>query len=176
MGIADIIIGGSADDDAPSAAVEGNLLIIDCRSCRFDPMPGSGECISCMVESMCRAGSADRVVLRTGRDTEISGRAGRVLKEVASLRRWSIPEDRPPGRCRGCPVSRREVMVRAWACFPGRTDPEIRASLSTDVPDRDGCGECAAGTLNALDRMEEGVAGIRAGMAGRSRPWRASFP
>lgn len=170
MSIADIVIGGEDGKDyLPEAEVVGDLLVIDCRGCRFTPVPGSGECISCMVESMCRAGSADRVVLRTGRDTEISGRAGKVLKEAASLRRWSLPEDRPGGRCRGCPVSRCEVMGRAWAAFPGRADPSLKAALAQEVPDRDGCPECAAGTLQALEGMERGVEEIRMSMGGGSR-------
>lgn len=176
MSIADIVIGGmDGGDDVPEAEVVGDLLVIDCRRCPFNPVPGSGECISCMVEAMCRAGSADRVVLRTGRDTEISGRAGKVLKESASLRRWSLPEERPGGRCRGCPVSRWEVMTRAWAAFPCRTDPSIRAALAQEVPDRDGCPECAARTLQALEQMEQGVDEIRASMTGVSR-WRGSCP
>lgn len=170
MSIAGIVIGGSdMSEDLPEAEVVGDLLTIDCRRCPFNPVPGSGDCISCMVEAMCRAGSADRVVLRTGRDTEISGTAGRVLKEAASLRRWSLPEERPGGRCRGCPVSRWEVMRRAWTAFPGRMDPSLRAALAQEVPDREGCPECAARTLQALEQMEQGVDDIRVSMSGGSR-------
>ncbi len=163
------------DEEPPSAEIIGDALIIDCRRCRLAPVPGTSECISCMVASMCRAGSADRVVLRTGRDMEISGKAGRILKEAASLRRWSIPAEAPPARCRGCAVSRHEVMSRAWDRFPDPVEPSVKASLVRDVPARDGCAECASGTMKALEHMERGVGSLMASMKGGRRRSRASL-
>lgn len=162
------------DEEPPSAEIMGDALIIDCRRCRLAPVPGTSECISCMVASMCRAGSADRVVLRTGRDMEISGKAGRILKEAASLRRWSIPAEALPARCRGCAVSRHEVMSRAWDRFPDPVEPSVKASLVRDVPARDGCAECASGTMKALEQMERGVGSLTASMKGGRRRSRAS--
>lgn len=159
---------GEDDTFVPPAAVEGDSLVIDCRGCPVAPDPGSRECVACMVSSMCRAGGAERVILRTGRDTEVSGHAGAVLKELASLRRWSVPADPTAMRCRGCPASRKEVVELAWGSFPtdGRTGisvPEV-----PEHPDRDGCAECAVRTARALERLSEGMEDILASMsAGR---------
>lgn len=151
--------------------------MIDCRGCPVAPDPGSRECVACMVSSMCRAGGAERVILRTGRDTEVSGRAGAVLKELASLRRWSVPEDVPAVRCRGCPASRRDAVELAWESFPtdGRTG--ISVPELPEHPGRDGCAECAVRTARALERLEEGMDDIAASMAawrGARCPWRSS--
>ncbi len=148
---------GEAADKDPPAELSGDLLVIDCRGCAIAPVPGSNECLRCMVRSMCNAGSADRVVLRTGRDIEISGKAGRMVKEAASTMRWSIPLVKPKGRCRMCPASRDAVVRAAWDRFPDGPDGAIRAML-TDIPDREGCAECAAGTARVLDQIGDGIA------------------
>lgn len=154
------------EEEGPDVTLDGDSLTIDCRECRFAPVPGSKECLGCMVECMCRAGGADRVVLRTGRDTEISGKAGRVLKESASLRRWSLPQDPPAGRCRGCAVSRYELLRRAWGRFPEGMTVGLASEASSNVPDREGCRECVEATVRALRQLEMGMAEIRA-MMGR---------
>ena len=69
-------------EEPPPAEVCDDLLTIDCRGCGYAPVPGSKECLGCMVERMSAVGGADRLILRTGRDTEISGRAGRAVREA----------------------------------------------------------------------------------------------
>lgn len=152
------LFGGTADKDPP-AELSGDLLVIDCRGCAYAPVPGSNECLRCMVRSMCGAGSADRVVLRTGRDIEISGRAGRAVKEAASAMRWSIPIAKPKGRCRMCPASRDSVVRAAWDRFPDGPDGTVRAML-TDIPDREGCAECVSGTARVLDQIGDCIEGM----------------
>ncbi|MDO5852848.1 MAG: hypothetical protein Q4Q62_02065 [Thermoplasmata archaeon] len=156
---------GEDAEHIPPAAVEGDCLVVDCRGCPVAPDPGSRECMACMVSAMCRAGGAGRVILRTGRDTEVSGRAGQVLKDLASLRRWSVPADQLPLRCRGCPSSRQEAVALAWESFPtdGRTG--ISVPEMPEPPDREGCAECAVRTARALERLEEGMEDIAASMA-----------
>ncbi len=143
--------------DGPNAWLAGDSLIVDCRSCDLIPIPGSGDCIGCMVRVMCDVGGADRIVLRTGMDTEISGRAGRVLKDISSMRRWSIPSKQLKGHCRTCQYSRSEIMTKAWDSFPDGSISELRASLISQRPERDGCGDCIASTIRALDQMEESI-------------------
>lgn len=162
------IIRGGDERRGPEAVLDGGLLVIDCRGCALRPVPGSKECFGCMVRTMSSAGSADRVVLRTGRDTEISGRAGAAIRDAASMMRWSIPDEEPWGRCRICPASRRAVMSAAWDSFPER-DPAPRLLLEEADKDRDGCRTCVAATARALDQMEDGLRRMRAGMPGGSR-------
>ena len=154
----------------PPTDLTGDLLTIDCRGCGYAPVPGSKECLGCMVERMCETGGADRLVLRTGKDIEISGKAGRAVKEAASLRRWSLPHDVPTGRCRTCPVSRREIMSRAWERFPEGMTDGLAEQVVSQVPDRDGCRGCIEATVRALVQLDEGMAGILAGMTGRQAP------
>ncbi len=162
------LVRGDAEDKGPSAMLEGGLLIVDCRRCLFRPVPGSKECLGCMVRTMAATGSADRVVLRTGRDTEISGRAGSVIRDAASMMRWSIPDEKLKGRCRLCPASRREVMTAAWNSFP-ENDPAPRLLLDGIDDERQECKACTLATARALDQMEEGIRRIRAGIPGGGR-------
>ncbi len=75
-------------------------------------MPGSDDCIRCTVEVMCKLGGADRIVLRTGRNVEVFSAAGRAVREVALIRRWSFSTEAPMTRCRniGCPARRWGMM------------------------------------------------------------------
>ena len=162
------IIRGEDENEGPEAVLEDGLLVVDCRRCLFRPLPGSKECLGCMVRTMASVGSADRIVLRTGRDTEISGRAGTIIRDLASMMRWSVPDEALKGRCRMCPASRKEVMSAAWRSFPEK-DPAPRLLLDGVDRDRDGCRACIAATARALDQMEDGIGRIRAGMTGGSR-------
>lgn len=158
---------GSADaDERPEASVEGDAMVIPCRGCRLAPVPGSDECIRCMVDLMCDTGGCERIVLRTGRDIEISGEAGRAIRDVASVKRWSYSRERLPASCRGCPVSREEVMDAAWSAFPKEAVSEGRRMLRDGPPDKDGCRECFVRTGAALDQMDEGLRAVLDRMAG----------
>lgn len=155
--------------EGPDAELNGDLLVIDCRGCDVTPVPGSKECIGCMVSTMCRTGGADRVVMRTGRDIEISGKAGRVLKDAASLRRWSLPPDAPKGRCRTCPISRQTIVSMAWDRFPNNMTGGLASEVMSQIPEREGCAECAATTVKALEQIESGMSDIRNRMSDQIR-------
>lgn len=156
-------------DNVPDVFREGDALIIDCRGCGIAPVPGSDECVRCMVDSMCEHGGAERIVLRTGMDMEVSGRAGRAIREAASVRRWSYTRERQGARCRACPVSRRAVMDAAWAAFPEGTVREGRRTLETGSPGREGCDDCVMRTSAAMDQVESGLARIVADMSSAAR-------
>lgn len=155
------LVTGRKGGEEREAFLSGDSLVIDCRGCALAPDPGSRECLACMVGSMCRIGGAERVVLRTGRDVEISGRASRAVKDVASLRRWSTPADRPRGLCRRCPVSRAAIVGRVWERFPDAMTDGLAEEVASHTPDRDGCRECAAATIRALEQIDAGMGSIR---------------
>lgn len=136
---------------------EGDAMVIDCRGCGFAPVPGSAECLGCMVRSMASSGGSDRIVLRTGRDVEVSGRAARAVRDVASMMRWSSTTEAADRRCRICPVSRTAVMTAAWSAFPSGTVFEGRKDIRDGPPDRDGCAECVMRTSRMLDQIEAGL-------------------
>ena len=144
-------------EDTVRGERQGDALVIDCRSCRLVPVPGSDECIRCMVGSMCEAGGARRIVLRTGMDVEVSGAAAEAVREIASLRRWSTSGQRTAARCRSCPMSRDRVMTAVWNGFPRNAVFEGRKALKDGHPGRSGCSECVMRTSRALDQMETGI-------------------
>lgn len=162
MSVYKSILGGLRrhGEEGPEVSREGDALVIDCRGCGFTPVPGSEECVRCMVESMASTGGADRIVLRTGRDMEVSGAAAGAVREIASIRRWSSTTEHLPGRCAVCGVSRRTVMEAAWAGFPRSTVFEGRKLLRDGAPDRESCVDCVMRTSRALDQVESGLAGV----------------
>lgn len=150
-------------DDAEYAA-EGGALVVLCTKCRLRPVPSSEECVRCMVRCMSLSGGTDRVILRTGTDTEISGASCRAIRSAASLMGWtSGGTEGMERRCRSCPASRREVMGAVWSRFPGDGVPAGRALLSS-APQEPGCMECAMRTSRSLDMLERRMAEIVDGM------------
>lgn len=173
MELIDGILGRAGrDEDGPPVHTEGDALVIDCRGCDVAPVPGSDECIGCMVGCASSAAGTERIILRTGRDTEISGMAGEAIRRAASMRRWSTAEERMPMCCRSCGSSRREVMDAVWSAFPRGAVAEGRMVLNREHPDRDGCDGCLARTSAALDRIESELAELIDRMAASGRMMR----
>ena len=161
------LFSGECGADPPSASRQGDAIVIDCRGCGLAPVPGSDECIRCMVSAMFAEGGSDRIVLRTGRDVEVSGDAGRAIREVASIRRWSTSPSRARARCRGCPVSREAVMTAVWAGFPRSAVFEGRKAIRNGGPEREECRACLMRTSRTLDQIESGLKRIVSEMGRR---------
>lgn len=153
------------DSDGPRAEMTDGVLIIDCRGCGISPDPGTPECIRCMVSFMCEKGGTDRVVLRTGKDTEVSGKSGKILKETSSVMRWSVPYDELKGRCRVCEHSRKKIMDIVWGSFPGDGVSEARIALGSHQEGNIQCDMCVMRTRRALDQIDRGLAGVLEKMA-----------
>ena len=109
---------------------------------------------------MYGSGGAQRVILRTGMDTEISGKSGQALRRISSLRRWSDPIGVPDRRCRSCPRSRTIVMGGLWESFPEMDFEGTRGHLTEDGTD-DRCSRCIASTRRALEQVEAEIESIR---------------
>ena len=156
--------GDGKDDADPEAYMEGDALVIDCRGCTLLPVPGSDECIRCMVDSMCRTGNASRVILRTGRDTEVSGGSGKAVREAASLKRWALPPKEPRGRCSRCRLSRKVLVETAWSEFPRKGTYMALSFDDSDVPAGEGCSECVRRTRRVLEQMDRRMDSLLDGM------------
>ena len=159
-----------ASDDGdwePPGRIDGDALIIDCRECRYVPVPGSNECMRCMVSTMCTCGSAARIILRTGKDTEVSGRSGAALRELASLKRWALPSKPDRVRCSKCPMSRRTAVELAWSEFPQPGIQKALSELEGPVPERPGCDECVKQTRRSLEQLGRRMEDLRSRMAVR---------
>ena len=142
---------------------EGDALVIKCMDCGYRPDPGSLECFRCMVSRMYGSGGVQRVILRTGMDTEISGRSGQALRRISSLRRWSDPIGMPDRRCRSCPRSRTAVMDGLWGSFPELDFEGAKGALSEEGAD-ERCARCVSSTMRALVQAEAEMDSIRAWM------------
>ena len=131
---------------------DGGTLVIDCSSCRFAPEPGSPECIGCMMDCLFDTVDVHRIVLRTGRDIEVSGKGSDALCQISSLRRWYTPLEERERRCRKCSRSRRSVMEKFWENSPD-ISLDFRSESSEGVMDEE-CRKCLDSTSNAIDRLE----------------------
>ena len=49
-------LGTIGSDPGPTVTKEGDSMVIDCRDCRLTPVPGSDECVRCMVSAMHQGG------------------------------------------------------------------------------------------------------------------------
>ncbi len=159
--------------EPPPAAISGGTLVINCSQCIYAPDPGTAECIRCMVSTMCSVGSTDRIVLRTGKDMEISGHSGRVVKDTASVMRWSFPQEEEKGRCRMCELSRKKVMDEVWDSFPNEAIVSAEARLQGKHPQGKDCDMCILRTRRALEQIDMGLKDIEERMTEASgRPLR----
>jgi len=148
--------------------MEDDALVINCLDCGLMPVPGSKECLRCMVDRMSVSGGAVRIILRAGKDLEISGRSGQVIRSISSLKRGSIPVREPERRCRNCNMSKSAVLDRVWESFPDAGFSAARSMIDSEGSD-EGCGRCIRSTQRALEQLESDLESIRSGMVGGVR-------
>lgn len=157
--IGDAVPGRKRKEEGAQLSFEGNALIINCMRCKYVPEPGSTECMSCMVDSMSKMGCSDRIILRTGKDTEISGKSGWTIGKIAQLKKWSVPltEDK---KCHGCDRSRTAVMNKAWATFPDVGFDEAYRTVRADAKNP-ACRRCQSSTETALKQLETDLMDVK---------------
>ncbi len=163
--ISKLVSGIRKDGVGVRAAVDGNALIIDCTGCGLMPEPGSTECLRCMVNMMGSEGGAERIILRTGKDLEISGSSAKAVRGIASLKRWSVPLRERERRCVRCESSRTHVMNVVWDSFPESGFDAARDRLSKG-PESDSCSLCLRMTGRALDQLESDLDRVRLELLG----------
>ena len=160
------LLGMLSDRNSETAACnEGNALVILCKDCEYTPEPASRECLRCMVERMSELGGSDRIILRTGKDVEISGRSGNLIRNLSSLRRWSMPAESTGYRCRRCNCSRSSVMRDLWDEFPEMGFPDMKYRLNQEGLDGD-CRECIRSSIIAVEQLQSDIDRIVSGMSG----------
>jgi len=142
----------SSEDDKDKVRLDSDALVIDCRSCGFAPEPASRECFRCMVDSMSCAGGTERIIMRTGKDIEVSGTSGEVIRRIASLKRWSIPMQDGNRECRRCDTSRKEVFSKLWENFPDLDFQSAMESLESGG-DKEDCSMCLRSSRRALEQL-----------------------
>ena len=135
------------------ARKERDMLVIDCTGCEYRPEPSSVECLRCMVDMMAVTGCAERIILRNGNDTEISGKSAEIIADIASLKRWSIPNNKPSGTCKRCSLSRERIMQSLWSSFPDLHLADFQDQLER-VPTRGRCVDCVRTTSRMVRTIE----------------------
>ena len=144
----------------PEVEIVHGTVRIDCRKCSMVPNAGSPVCVRCMMDVLYEHGGTERIQLRSGKDTEISGRAAELLCDMALLGRDIRPV--PSGKmCDGCKRECNRLLRAAWREFP---EPAFSAARSELVPvssDRPECTECMRRTSAALDAAEQNMEEMR---------------
>ena len=154
---------GKMDNDV--AFIEDRTMVVDCIGCGFAPQPTSEECLRCMVMNMSDLGGADKIVLRTGRDLEISGRTAMALRNLASLKKWSIPAQKDPYKCRRCNCSRSVVMTDLWDTFPQMEFSDAYTRLDQDGRTQE-CCDCMKSSIHALEQLETDIDRVARNLSG----------
>jgi len=157
-----ILKGSMGKENMVEHHFEGDALIIGCLDCDYAPEPASKECFKCMVDRMSESGGAKRIVLRTGRDLEISGPSGQIIRNISSIKRCSGSVTRNKGRCRRCHSSRNIVMEILWESFPFPNYSAARAALEDSGSDEE-CVRCIASTQRTVSQIESDLEDIRKG-------------
>lgn len=157
-----ILKGSMKDENAVEHRFEGDALVIGCLDCDYAPEPASKECLKCIVDRMSKSGGAKRIVLRTGKDIEISGLSGQIIRSISSMKRCSCSVVRNKGRCKRCPSSRDKAMEALWNDFPYPNYSAARGCLEESGP-YDVCERCIASTQRTIMQIESDLEEIRKG-------------
>jgi hypothetical protein len=154
---------GSKKCDVTSATMDEEVLCIDCRNCNQLSDPKSMPCINCMISSISELGNAERIKLRSGRDTEISGRAAEIFCELTDVTRFSdLKVDPVRGRsCAGCEYSPERILDLVQADFPDLSFEQVRSKLMVFRPEGHECSLCLQKTYRMLDQVELSMEKIR---------------
>lgn len=146
-------------------SISEDSLIIHCSKCELVPEAGSEECFRCMVDRMSRYGSADRIILRTEKDLEVSGRSNTVIKNISSLKRWTTSGELMDHACRKCSQNRLAVMNVVWKDFPHLEFFKAKQMLNPSDGD-DKCSRCMRASVAAIDQLEKDMLTITGRMKG----------
>ncbi len=151
-------------DSDINAHLDGNAMIIDCEGCGFAPEPGSKECLRCMVVNMSELSGTERIILRSGCDTEVSGRSADVVRRISSLKRWSIPLESGERKCRRCMHSRRAMMMNLWDGFPEMDFERAESVLEMKLV-KEECSRCHEMSQRALYQLRSDMERLVSEMA-----------
>ena len=122
------------------SAIESKDLRIDCRQCG-EPSIGKALCLRCIGESIVRFGEPEKIVLRSGIETEYSHESAEILRRISDVFcKTSVGRD---GRhCTGCVLSRESLEDEKWIDLSFDNIDEILDRLSkvyVDCPDSQDC-------------------------------------
>ena len=120
--------------------IESKDLRIDCRQCG-EPSIARTTCLRCIGESIVRFGEPERIILRSGIETEYSRESAEILRKISEVFcRTSVGRD---GRhCSGCILSRESLENEKWADLSFDNFDEIIDRLGKVYIDCPDCQDC----------------------------------
>ena len=120
--------------------IESKDLRIDCRQCG-EPSIGRPGCLRCIGESIVHFGEPERIILRSGIETEYSHESAEMLRKISDLFcRTSAGRD---GKgCRDCVLSRESLEEEKWVDISFENIDEIIDRLGKVYVDCPDCQEC----------------------------------
>lgn len=151
------------ENNGCNAEVDGDTLLIDCRKCPRPSEARSSECIRCIVTNVSLCGNAERIRLRTSKDTEISGPAAEILCDMAFVSRSARTSagSFASRSCGSCGYSCDKIIDMAWSGFPEPYFDQARSKLMAFRPGERECELCLQKTYRSLDQAEQVFGGMR---------------
>lgn len=139
---------------------DSDTLCIDCKGCQQIPDAGSPVCINCVCSAVFRHGTADRIKLSAGKDTEISGPAAEIICELAQIGKpvSVVPDGR---KCAKCPRSPERLFDAVWSEFPDPSFGSAYARLYVDGREPPECAACMQRTYSMLKSSEDEMGKIK---------------
>ena len=143
--------------NAVKCTVENGRLSIECSECGHPHDIGSRECVVCICSHINSKGEPERIVLRSGKDTEYFGDAVTILNNLSRIDRIAkavCGEKNASKKCSICSRSASKLIKGAWSGFPEPDIDRIRSILNEFDPSDDTCGECIMHTYRSIEHIE----------------------
>lgn len=137
--------------------MENGRLSVDCSECGHTHDMGSRECVVCICSLINVKGEPERIVLRSGKDTEYFGNAVTVINSLSNIDRIArtvCDEKNVSKRCSICSRSASKLIKEAWSDFPEPDIGRIRSVLNDFDPADERCGECVMHTYRSIEQIE----------------------
>ena len=138
--------------------IESKDLHIDCRQCG-EPSIGRTACLRCIGDSIVRFGEPERIILRSGIETEYSHESAEILRKVSEIfSRTSVGRD---GRhCSGCVLSRDSLEDEKWTDLSPENIDEILDRLGKVYVDCHDSQECISDAERYFTMLGERLASL----------------
>lgn len=110
-------------------AQEDRFLRIDCRGCDTVPDIGNIACIRCIGNNIVDFGEPERVLLRSGLESEFSSETVGILREISDVCcRTSVGKSGK--RCDGCVLGKKSLEAEKWVDFSIENIDDVIERLS----------------------------------------------
>ena len=153
----------TAKKTAVKCTMDDGRLSIECSECGHPHDMGSRECVVCICSHINSKGEPERIVMRSGRDTEYSGDAVTVINGLSRIDRIAktvCDEKNRSKKCSICSRSASKLIKGAWSDFPEPDIDSIRSILNEFDPSDERCGECIMHTYRSVEQIEYALSEI----------------